>query len=54
VVENLSFPIVSYFNIKETGDTIYENYSFSMPSLENEILTLFFSRLVLDKNRFGS
>jgi hypothetical protein len=40
IVEYLSFPFKSDLNIKETAAIICENYSFSKPSLENEILTL--------------
>jgi hypothetical protein len=49
----LSFPFKSDVNSKETADTISKNYSYSKPSLENEILTLkmtFLSRPLLGKN----
>jgi hypothetical protein len=40
LVEYLSIPFKSDLNIKEIAVTISENYSWSKPSLENEILTL--------------
>jgi hypothetical protein len=36
----LSFPFKSDLNIKETADTLCENYPLSQPSLESEILIL--------------
>jgi hypothetical protein len=53
VLEYLSFSFKTDLNTKETSATNCENYSLSKPSLEKERLT-FFSRLVLDKNHFGS
>jgi hypothetical protein len=51
----LLFPFKSDLNNEETAAAVCGNYSLSKSSLENEILTLkmtFFSRTILDKNRF--
>jgi hypothetical protein len=51
VLEYLSIPFKSDVNIKETASTICDNYSFSKPSLENEILTL--TNYIFLKTRAG-